>query len=232
MGEGLGERAESAAKLPAISLPKPTAGFPRNPAVVFAVARPPRNSPMRWGTYFAVCAAVISIGLALGVTMPLVSLRLESWGYDSFAIGVMAATPAVGVLLGALLAGRLAARFGTTLLMQLCLLLGALSVAALALVQNYAVWVGLRLFIGVALTVVFILGESWINQLAVEKWRGRLVALYGTDYALSQLSGPLLLTALGTATDRGFWTGVCLLIGGSLILLGRTGAPQVDAHSA
>ncbi|MDH0625350.1 MFS transporter [Pseudomonas chengduensis] len=187
---------------------------------------------MRWGTYFAVCSAVISIGLALGVTMPLVSLRLESWGYDSFAIGVMAATPAVGVLLGASLAGRLAARFGTTVLMQLCLLLGALSVAGLALVQNYAVWVGLRLFLGVALTVVFVLGESWINQLAVEKWRGRLVALYGTGYALSQLSGPLLLAALGTATDRGFWTGVCLLIGGSLILLGCTGAPQVDAHSA
>ena len=187
---------------------------------------------MRWGTYFAVCSAVISIGLALGVTMPLVSLRLESWGYDSFAIGVMAATPAVGVLLGASLAGRLAARFGTTALMQACLLLGALSVALLALVQSYAVWVALRLFIGVALTVVFILDESWINQLAVEKWRGRLVALYGTGYALSQLSGPLLLTALGTDTDSGFWTGVGLLIGGSLILLGRSGAPRVDAHSA
>jgi len=144
---------------------------------------------------------------------------------------VMAATPAVGVLLGASLAGRLAARFGTTVLMQLCLLLGALSVAGLALVQNYAVWVGLRLFLGVALTVVFVLGESWINQLAVEKWRGRLVALYGTGYALSQLSGPLLLTGLGTATDAGFWTGVGLLVGGSLMLLGRSGAPQVDAHS-
>ena len=43
---------------------------------------------MRWGTYFAVCLAVISIGLAMGVTMPLVSLRLESWGYGSFAIGI------------------------------------------------------------------------------------------------------------------------------------------------
>lgn len=187
---------------------------------------------MRWGTYFAVCAAVISIGLALGVSMPLVSLRLESWGQDSFAIGVMAATPAVGVLLGASLAGRLAARLGTTTLMQLCLLLGALSVALLALVQDYAVWLALRLLIGVALTMVFILGESWINQLAVEKWRGRLVALYGTGYALSQLCGPLLLTALGTATDLGFWTGVGLLVGGSLILLGRSGAPRVDAHSA
>jgi MFS family permease len=187
---------------------------------------------MRWGTYFAVCSAVISIGLALGVTMPLVSLRLEGWGYDSLAIGVMAATPAVGVLLGASIAGRLAARFGTTTLMQMCLLLGAVSVATLALVQNYAVWVALRLFIGVALTVVFILGESWINQLAVEKWRGRLVALYGTGYALSQLCGPLLLAALGTSTDSGFWAGTALLIGGSLLLMGRTGAPAVDGNSA
>ncbi|MCY1210912.1 putative MFS-type transporter YcaD [compost metagenome] len=187
---------------------------------------------MRWGTYFAVSGAVISIGLALGVTMPLVSLRLESWGHGSFAIGVMAATPAVGVLLGAVIAGRLAARFGTATLMQMCLLVGALSVASLALVQSYPVWLVLRLLIGVALTVVFILGESWINQLAVDEWRGRLVALYGTGYALSQLSGPLLLSAIGTGNDLGFWTGTGLLIGGSLLLLGRTGAPSVDAHSA
>ncbi|WP_043307645.1 MFS transporter [Pseudomonas sp. ML96] len=187
---------------------------------------------MRWGTYFAVCTAVISIGLALGVTMPLVSLRLESWGYGNFAIGVMAATPAIGVLLGSLIAGRLAAWLGTTRVMQLCLLLGALSVALLALVQHYPVWLALRLFLGVALTVVFILGESWINQLAVERWRGRLVALYGTGYALSQLAGPLLLTLLGTDTDLGFWSGTGLLVFGSLVLLGRSGAPRVDGHSA
>nr|BFE93021.1 hypothetical protein GCM10020185_35570 [Pseudomonas brassicacearum subsp. brassicacearum] len=51
---------------------------------------------MRWATYFAVLASVLSVGLALGVSMPLVSLRLEGWGYGSFAIGVMAAMPAVG----------------------------------------------------------------------------------------------------------------------------------------
>ena len=187
---------------------------------------------MRWGTYFAVCSAVISIGLALGVTMPLVSLRLEGWGYGAFAIGVMAATPAVGVLLGASLAGRLAARIGTTRLMQLSLLCAALSVALQALVQNYAVWVVLRLLVGVVLTLVFVLGESWINQLVVDKWRGRLVALYGTGYALSQLCGPLLLTALGTTNDLGFWAGTGLLIGGAMLLVGRTGAPRVDAQSA
>jgi MFS family permease len=159
-------------------------------------------------------------------------LRLESWGYGSFAIGVMAATPAVGVLLGALISGRLAARLGTPRLMRWCLLSGAFSVGLLALLQNYPVWLVLRLLIGVQLTVVFILGESWINQLAVEKWRGRLVALYGTGYALSQLSGPVLLTFIGTADDRGFWLGVGLLVCGSLLLVGRGGAPRVDPHSA
>jgi len=187
---------------------------------------------MRWGTYFAVVAAVVSIGLALGVTLPLVSLRLESWGYGSFAIGVMAATPAVGVLLGASVTGRLAGRFGTTRLMQACLLSAALSVVLLALVQSYPVWLLLRLMIGVALTMVFILGESWINQLAVDAWRGRLVALYGTGYALSQLCGPLLLGAIGTKGNHGFWLGTGLLIGGALLLLGRSGAPRVDADSA
>jgi MFS family permease len=187
---------------------------------------------MRWGTYFAVCAAVISIGLALGVTMPLVSLRLEEWGYGSFAIGVMAATPAVGVLLGASMAGRLAGALGTERVMRLCLMVGALATILMALMQHYYLWLILRLLLGVGLTVVFVLGESWINQLVPEHLRGRLVALYGTGYALSYLCGPLILTAVGTDNDLGFWIGVGLLIGGSLWLLGRTGAPKVDAHSA
>ncbi len=187
---------------------------------------------MRWGTYSAVCLAVISIGLALGLTLPLVSLRLESWGYGNFAIGLMAATPALGILLGASITGRLAARFGTARLMQACLLMGAVSVGLLAVLQSYGLWLLLRLLIGMALTVVFILGESWINQLVVDAWRGRLVALYGTGYAISQLSGPLLLSVIGVEGDQGFWLAVALLIGGVCLLLGRTGAPQVDADSA
>lgn len=184
---------------------------------------------MRWATYFAVLSSVLSVGLALGVSMPLVSLRLESWGYGSFAIGVMAAMPAIGVLVGASLSSRLAAYFGTATLMRLCLLAGALSIGLLALLPNYPVWLALRLLIGVILTIVFILGESWINQLVVEQWRGRLVALYGSSYALSQLAGPLLLGVLGSEDDLGFWIGAGLLVVAPLVLIGRSGAPSAEA---
>ncbi len=86
----------------------------------------------------------------------------------------MASTPAVGVLLGAMIAGRLAARVGTPRLMQLCLLTGAASVGLLALLQSYPVWLLLRLLIGVQLTVVFILGKagstSWRWRSGVAGW--------------------------------------------------------------
>ena len=119
---------------------------------------------MRWATYFAVLASVLSVGLALGVSMPLVSLRLESWGYGSFAIGVMAAMPAFGVLLGAKVSSRMASWLGTANLMRLCLWAGAVSIGLLAILPSYPVWLVLRLMIGVILTIVFILGESWMPE--------------------------------------------------------------------
>ena len=184
---------------------------------------------MRWGTYFAVLSSVLSVGLALGVSMPLVSLRLEAWGYGSFAIGVMAAMPAIGVLLGAGLASRLAAMLGTANLMRLCLWGGSISVGLLALLPHYWIWLGLRLMLGVILTMVFILGESWINQLVTENLRGKLVALYGSCYALSQLGGPVLLGVIGTEHDYGFWIGTALLATSPFVLLGRTGAPSAES---
>ena len=104
---------------------------------------------MRWATYFAVLASVLSVGLALGVSMPLVSLRLEGWGYGSFAIGVMAAMPAFGVLLGAKISSRMASWLGTANLMRLCLWAGAVSIGLLAILPSYPVWLVLRLMIGV-----------------------------------------------------------------------------------
>ncbi|MET1079375.1 MAG: MFS transporter [Pseudomonas sp.] len=186
---------------------------------------------MRWDSYFAVCAAVISVGLALGVSLPLVSLRLESSGHGAFAIGIMAAMPAVGVLLGARLAAPLARQLGTPRTLSLCLLSSGLSVALLAIWPSYGLWLLLRLLIGVALTLVFVLGESWINQLVPDRLRGRLVALYGTGFAVSQLCGPLLLVLLGTADNRGFWFAAALLASASLLLLGRGGAPGIAAGS-
>ncbi|MBQ0776072.1 MAG: MFS transporter [Pseudomonas sp.] len=186
---------------------------------------------MDWKTYGIVTTAVICVGLALGITLPLVSLRLDEWGYDAFAIGVMAAIPAVGMLVGAKITARLAGWLGTENAMRLVMVCSAISVGLLAVWPSYALWLALRLVLGVSLTVTFVLGESWINQLIEDRLRGRLVAVYGSAFALSQLCGPLLLGVIGTNSDLGFWLSSGLLLLGFVLLLQATGAPVVDAAS-
>ena len=186
---------------------------------------------MDWKTYGIVTTAVICVGLALGITLPLVSLRLDEWGYDAFAIGVMAAIPAVGMLVGAKITARLAGWLGTENAMRLVMVCSAISVGLLAVWPSYALWLVLRLVLGVSLTVTFVLGESWINQLIEDRLRGRLVAVYGSAFALSQLCGPLLLGVIGTDDDIGFWLSSGLLLLGFVLLLQATGAPVVDAAS-
>lgn len=153
---------------------------------------------MDWKTYGIVTTAVICVGLALGITLPLVSLRLDQWGYDAFAIGIMAAIPAVGMLVGAKITARLAGWLGTENAMRLVMACSAVSVGLLAVWPSYGLWLLLRLVLGISLTVTFVLGESWINQLIEDRLRGRLVAVYGSAFALSQLCGPLLLGPLST----------------------------------
>ena len=186
---------------------------------------------MDWKTYGIVTTAVICVGLALGITLPLVSLRLDEWGYDAYAIGVMAAIPAVGMLVGAKITARLAGWLGTENAMRLVMVCSAISVGLLAVWPSYALWLALRLVLGVSLTVTFVLGESWINQLIEDRLRGRLVAVYGSAFALSQLCGPLLLGVIGTNSDIGFWLSSGLLLLGFVLLLQATGAPVVDAAS-
>jgi len=187
---------------------------------------------MNWKAYSIVTAAVVIVGLALGVTLPLVSLRLHDWGYSTFAIGIMAGMPAVGIVLGSKLSGRMAGRWGSENTLRLVMAGSAVSVAMLAIWPSYPVWLLLRLVLGISLTVTFIIGESWINQLVPDRLRGRLVAVYGSAFALSQLCGPLLLGLIGTLDDRGFWLATGLLITGVVMLFCVNGAPVVDPAAA
>src|SRR5690606_28162694 len=187
---------------------------------------------MRWSTYWIVTSAVVVVGLAMGVTLPLVSLRLDQLAYDASAVVALAATPALGVLLGARLAGQLAGWLGSERCMRLMLVAAAISVGLLTVWVNYWLWLVLRLVLGASLTITFILGESWINQLVVDRLRGRLVAVYGSGFAVSQLCGPLLLGVLGTTGDAGFWLSVTLLLLGVAVLWQVDGAPQINAQNA
>ncbi|HXH04172.1 MAG TPA: MFS transporter [Candidatus Competibacteraceae bacterium] len=179
-----------------------------------------------WRPLLAVIACISVVGLALGLTIPLVSLVLETRGVDSTGIGLLSAMPALAILLCSALVPPLVARIGARAALYLGILVCAGSTLALPVSDCYAWWLLLRFAMGAATGVLFTVSESWINQLAAERHRGKLVALYATMLALCMALGPALIGLTGHAGALPFVVAAAILGSAALplALLGCTSA--------
>jgi MFS family permease len=149
--------------------------------------------------FIAAVGTAAMVGLATGFTTPLVSLRLDALGANGTVIGAAAAMPAAGFLLSAMLTGTLVRRFPARRVLILATLGSAVSILSLAAADTVSSLIAVRLLMGVCTGLLVIIGETWINQMASDSARGRMVAVYTTAFTLAQTSGPALLALLGTA---------------------------------
>lgn len=149
-----------------------------------------------WRDFLALTVSVAVVGLGLGATLPLTALTLDQRGLGNHIVGLMTALGAFGILAVVPLVARWVARFGPRNSM-----IGAVAVAALVTIlmqtgTNLIYWGVLRFVFGAALGVLFTVGEAWVNKLAPDGSRGRVLALYATTFTLFQLIGPALVALL------------------------------------
>lgn len=151
----------------------------------------------------AVLAALILgvsvVGLCIGATVPVVALRLYQAGASSVQIGLMSALPAAGMMLSAFMVDWVCKRLSRRQIYLWCFAVSALSIAALQLPGQGLLGLGVaRLVMGVAAGLIIILGESWVNEVALDAHRGRTVAVYTTCFTVFQLFGPAMVALFGT----------------------------------
>jgi MFS family permease len=159
----------------------------------------PANEAML-GPLMTAIGSVSVMGLASGLTLPLVSLRLLQAGASAAAIAAMAALPAVGTIGVSLCLSRLTRLCGSKALLIGAMLLSCASLLVLA--SPYAVlpWALSRLLMGVSTGILFSLGEARILEVSGEATRGRWTGVYAMTLTACQFAGPALLAALGTST--------------------------------
>ena len=63
----------------------------------------------------------------------------------------------------------------------------ALSTALMETTDKLLAWGLLRFVFGASMGVLFTIGEAWVNDLAPESSRGRVVAIYTTAFTLFEL---------------------------------------------
>lgn len=145
----------------------------------------------------AVILHMVGIGLTMGITIPLTALMLERWGTDTWLIGVVVGMPAAAILVLMPHLPRVIGRLGTLRSMYIGCAVGMLAILLHPLFPSVASWAVLRFLIGAGLCIPWLVGETWINAIALESNRGRVMAVYAAALFAGFALGPLFLDWVG-----------------------------------
>lgn len=167
----------------------------------------------------AVTAAMAVTALIYGLSLPLLSLVMNARGVDSLWIGMSTAVQSVGIILVAPYLPAHMSRLGPAMLMLGAILVSLVAFLLLPVFTSVAAWFVLRFVIGAAGGVLWVCGDAWVNEVATERIRGRVVAIYGVAVAGGFSLGPLVLTITGTDGFAPFLVSSAIMLLSALPLL-------------
>lgn len=176
----------------------------------------------------AIYVASFIAGLAIGAAMPMISISMELRGASAASIGYVVAAAPLGLILASPIIGSVVNRFG--LLPSIIMGNLIVSVTLFLMPHFYGVlpWIICRFIAGLGIAVIWILSETWVNSLATDQNRGRIIAgfmiLMATGFGL----GPIVVTFVGTETWTAFYlAGGVLIISMVPMVLARDVAPTL-----
>jgi MFS family permease len=162
-------------------------------------ASSPGHDPIaRRRNLVAVIVAMTMGSMTYGMSVPLMSLALDAQGVPSWLIGLSATAQAVAVLPIAPVVSHTVRRWGPARFLLLILFTTAVLYILLAAFPNVWAWFPLRFLLGAAGSAFWIVGEAWVNQVAAERSRGRVLSVNSMAVASGFAAGPLVLAQLGS----------------------------------
>jgi MFS family permease len=178
-------------------------------------------------------AAVIStsfgVGIAFGIGFPLTALTFEDWHQPKWMIGLAGAAPAIAVFVALPLLSKLISRVGAVRAIASGCVIGSIGFLALYAFQSPWAWVVIRLLMSAGFALPWLAGETWINVVAREELRGRVIAIYAIAFFSGYAVGPLLLRGLGITGFEPFAAAAAITaLSGLPIVLGRRLAPTLN----
>ncbi len=177
----------------------------------------------------AIYACVFANGVGMGLSLPLLSLIMERNGVSATLNGANATFGALAMIIISPFVPALAARFGTVRFLAICYAVAAAALVSFRATNVLAIWFVLRFVLNSALQGLFIVSEVWINQIATDNIRGRLVAIYASIFSAGFALGPIIIQSLGTTGWAPFLAGAAaMLLAMAPLLAARRLVPAVE----
>lgn len=179
----------------------------------------------------AAIGCIMVTGMGFGLTFPLLSTLMEREGAGPFLLGANITVAALSTVLVAPIMPAVLRRASAQATLIGALAVSVLSILAFKLFENFWIWILLRFIGGCAITALFVISEVWINQLATDANRGRVVGLYATCLSIGFFGGPMVLKAVGFDGWAPFVAGAALLAAAGAPALLGIGVPFAGPES-
>ncbi len=151
----------------------------------------------------AATSIIVGMGILMvgyGLLGSLLSIRAKAEGFSTDSMGVINSMTYVGFLIATPLAVRMLGRFTRTTCFAMFASTMASACVMYGVLVNKPSWMLLRLIGGGSLGGVYVVVESWLNDLASNKTRGRLIAIYVAVISGGIAVGQVLLNVANTNT--------------------------------
>jgi MFS family permease len=159
----------------------------------------------------AVIASVGVVALIYSLVGPLLSVNLERRGVSTLVNGALAAMPPVAVLVCGVFVPLVVRRLGAITSIVAGTATSVTALVLFPLLPALPVWFALRFVMGISIGVIWIVSETWVNAMAPDHARGRIIGIYVTVLSACSAGGPLLIGAMGVEGMLPFFASAAIL---------------------
>lgn len=166
-----------------------------------------------------------------GLQLALIPLRAELMGWDSMAVGMLGSIYFAGFLAGCVVVPRLVGRIGHIRSFATLTALMTSAILMLALFNAFGFWLILRFIAGLSISGLYLVVESWLNEITENEVRGGVLATYTAIVLTALAGGQLLLNVASMESGNLFIIAATLIVLAAIpICVTRTSQPaQIPA---
>ncbi len=178
----------------------------------------------------AMIASFAMAGVMWGFTLPLLALILERDGVGTTLNGLNAAMPSLAILLVGPFTPRIIHALGFLPSLYIGIAVTAGAILLMAVFPGLGPWFLLRFVFGLGAALYWVGSETWINTVAWEETRGRIMGVYMTAWGAGLAGGPLIIALIGIDGILPFLIGAGLIVASAVpLVLARRLAPSIPS---